>query len=75
MENLNKQIQELQKIIDTYGNIVFFGGAGVSTESGIPDFRSVDGLYHQQYDLPAGDDFKSHLLSFPHGGILPFLPE
>ncbi len=35
MENLNKQIQELQKIIDTYGNIVFFGGAGVSTESGI----------------------------------------
>ena len=52
MENLNKQIQELQKIIDTYGNIVFFGGAGVSTESGIPDFRSVDGLYHQQYDYP-----------------------
>ena len=52
MENLNKQIQELQKIIDTYDNIVFFGGAGVSTESGIPDFRSVDGLYHQQYDYP-----------------------
>ena len=52
MENLNKQIQELQKIIDTYVNIVFFGGAGVSTESGIPDFRSVDGLYHQQYDYP-----------------------
>ena len=52
MENLSEQIQELQKIIDTYGNIVFFGGAGVSTESGIPDFRSVDGLYHQQYDYP-----------------------
>ena len=52
MENLSKQIQELQKIIDTYGNIVFIGGAGVSTESGIPDFRSVDGLYHQQYDYP-----------------------
>ena len=75
MENLNKQIQELQKIIDTYGNIVFFGGAGVSTESGIPDFRSVDGLYHQQYDYPPETIFKSHLLSFPHGGILPFLPE
>ena len=49
MENLKEQIQELQKIIDTYDNIVFFGGAGVSTESGIPDFRSVDGLYHQHW--------------------------
>ncbi|MBR0414010.1 MAG: NAD-dependent protein deacylase [Clostridia bacterium] len=42
----------LQQIIDESNNIVFFGGAGVSTESGIPDFRSVDGLYHQQYDYP-----------------------
>jgi len=40
---------ELQKIIDESDNIVFFGGAGVSTESGIPDFRSVDGLYSQKY--------------------------
>jgi NAD-dependent deacetylase len=47
-----KNIEELQKIIDGHKNIVFFGGAGVSTESGIPDFRSVDGLYHQQYDYP-----------------------
>lgn len=39
----------LQEIIDDSENIVFFGGAGVSTESGIPDFRSVDGIYHQQY--------------------------
>ena len=42
----------LQEIIDSSDNIVFFGGAGVSTESGIPDFRSVDGLYHQKYDYP-----------------------
>ena len=47
-----KNIEEFQKIIDSHNNIVFFGGAGVSTESGIPDFRSVDGLYHQQYDYP-----------------------
>ena len=46
------EIQELQKIISESDNIVFFGGAGVSTESGIPDFRSVDGLYHQQWDYP-----------------------
>lgn len=43
---------ELQRIIDASRRIVFFGGAGVSTESGIPDFRSVDGLYNQQYDYP-----------------------
>lgn len=42
----------LKKWIDESNNIVFFGGAGVSTESGIPDFRSVDGLYHQKYDYP-----------------------
>lgn len=52
MESIENSVQELQKIIDCYDNIVFFGGAGVSTESGIPDFRSVDGLYHQQYDYP-----------------------
>ena len=46
------QIQTLQKWIDESSSIVFFGGAGVSTESGIPDFRSVDGLYNQQYDYP-----------------------
>lgn len=42
----------LQEIIDSTDNIVFFGGAGVSTESGIPDFRSVDGLYNQSYKYP-----------------------
>lgn len=45
-------IEKLQQYIDECDNIVFFGGAGVSTESGIPDFRSVDGLYHQQYAYP-----------------------
>ncbi len=49
---MEKTIQQLQEIIDQYENIVFFGGAGVSTESGIPDFRSQDGLYHQKYDFP-----------------------
>ena len=44
--------ETLQEWIDQYQRIVFFGGAGVSTESGIPDFRSVDGLYHQEYDWP-----------------------
>lgn len=49
---MTEQIQQLKKIIDESNNIVFFGGAGVSTESGIPDFRSVDGLYNQKYDYP-----------------------
>ncbi len=43
---------ELKKIISKSNNIVFFGGAGVSTESGIPDFRSVDGLYSTKYKYP-----------------------
>ena len=42
----------LQEMINDSKSIVFFGGAGVSTESGIPDFRSVDGLYNQKYDYP-----------------------
>ncbi len=45
-------MNSLQEIIDDSEKIVFFGGAGVSTESGIPDFRSVDGLYNQKYDYP-----------------------
>ena len=49
---MDKELEQLQKIIDEHDNIVFFGGAGVSTESGIPDFRSQDGLYHQKYDYP-----------------------
>ena len=49
---MNDNIQKLKSWIAESGNIVFFGGAGVSTESGIPDFRSVDGLYSQKYDWP-----------------------
>ena len=45
-------VEVLRKWIGQCGNIVFFGGAGVSTESGIPDFRSVDGLYNQKYRYP-----------------------
>ncbi|MER2081511.1 MAG: NAD-dependent protein deacylase [Ruminococcus sp.] len=52
-------VEQLQKIIDNSSRIVFFGGAGVSTESGIPDFRSVDGLYNQKYDYPA-EEILSH---------------
>ena len=46
------QIEQLREWVRESDNIVFFGGAGVSTESGIPDFRSVDGLYNQHYDYP-----------------------
>ena len=52
MSTIEEQIAELQSIIDTHNKIVFFGGAGVSTESGIPDFRSQDGLYNQKYAYP-----------------------
>ena len=51
--------KQLKSWIEESGNIVFFGGAGVSTESGIPDFRSQDGLYHQQYDYPP-EEILSH---------------
>ena len=48
----NEKIEKLQQMIDESNHIVFFGGAGVSTESHIPDFRSTDGLYHQTYKYP-----------------------
>lgn len=50
--SLDEKIEKLQEMVDASERIVFFGGAGVSTESGIPDFRSVDGLYNQTYDYP-----------------------
>ena len=49
---MDEKILQLKKWIDESDNVVFFGGAGVSTESGIPDFRSVDGLYNQKYKYP-----------------------
>lgn len=49
---MQNAIRTLKEWVDESDNIVFFGGAGVSTESGIPDFRSTDGLYHQEYDFP-----------------------
>lgn len=52
MEGAMKDLDKLFDVIKESNNIVFFGGAGVSTESGIPDFRSVDGLYNQKYDYP-----------------------
>ncbi|MGN0612314.1 MAG: NAD-dependent protein deacylase [Porcipelethomonas sp.] len=62
-------MNELQKLINESENIVFFGGAGVSTESGIPDFRSVDGLYNQKYKFPpetilSHDFFINHTADF-----------
>ena len=49
---MTEEVKKLKELVDGSGNIVFFGGAGVSTESGIPDFRSTDGLYHQQWRYP-----------------------
>ena len=66
---MTEELRTLQSWVDTSDNIVFFGGAGVSTESGIPDFRSVDGLYHQKYDQPpevilSHDYFEEHTQAF-----------
>ena len=49
---VNENIRKLKELVDGSSNIVFFGGAGVSTESGIPDFRSTGGLYHQEWKYP-----------------------
>ncbi len=65
---MNQKIEELQRIIDDATHIVFFTGAGVSTESGIPDFRSQDGLYHQKYDLPPEEIISHHyFVNHPEG--------
>ena len=59
------EIATLKTWITESDNIVFFGGAGVSTESGIPDFRSVDGLYHQKFDYPP-ETILSHSFFYSH---------
>ena len=59
------QTEQLKQWVRESDNIVFFGGAGVSTESGIPDFRSVDGLYNQKYDYPP-ETILSHTFYMEH---------
>ena len=56
---MEDKIEEFKKLVKNRDNIVFFGGAGVSTESGIPDFRSKDGLYNQKYKYPP-EEILSH---------------
>ena len=56
---MEDKIQKFKQLVNDSNNIVFFGGAGVSTESGIPDFRSNDGLYNQKYDYPP-EEILSH---------------
>lgn len=65
MADYAKEIQKLTEFIRGSDNIVFFGGAGVSTESNIPDFRSTDGLYHQEYDYPP-ETILSHTFFMRH---------
>ena len=65
LEQYEFLIMELQQIINESSNIVFFGGAGVSTESGIPDFRSVDGLYNQRFEYPP-EEILSHTFFVNH---------
>ncbi len=62
---MEESIRKLKEMVDGSDNIVFFGGAGVSTESGIPDFRSVDGLYHQKFAYPP-ETMLSHTFYMRH---------
>ena len=67
---MTSAIETLKTWITESDNIVFFGGAGVSTESGIPDFRSTDGLYHQKFDYPP-ETILSHTFFYQHIDTLP----
>ena len=62
---MDEKFIKLREMVEQSNNIVFFGGAGVSTESGIPDFRSVDGLYHQQFAYPP-ETILSHTFYMRH---------
>lgn len=62
---MEDKIQQFKQLVNESNNIVFFGGAGVSTESGIPDFRSKDGLYNQKYDYPP-EEILSHTFFINH---------
>ena len=62
---MNEKIKQFQKMMEESNDIVFFGGAGVSTESGIPDFRSKDGLYNQHYQYPP-EEILSHTFFMNH---------
>ena len=64
-EKMEEKIEEFKKMIKESNNIVFFGGAGVSTESGIPDFRSKNGLYNQKYKYPP-EEILSHTFFMTH---------
>ena len=62
---MNEKIEKFKTLVNESNNIVFFGGAGVSTESGIPDFRSKDGLYNQKYKYPP-EEILSHTFFINH---------
>ena len=64
METKEEKIEALRKAVDMAENIVFFGGAGVSTESGLPDFRGEQGLYRKKYGLPPESYFSVRLLKY-----------
>ena len=71
---MRSEIETLKTWITESDNIVFFGGAGVSTESGIPDFRSTDGLYHQKFDYPPDTEILLKICLVRHGQISKIRP-
>ena len=69
---MDAKIEQLRRFLAESDNIVFFGGAGVSTESGIPDFRSVDGLYHQKFKYPPETILSHHFYETHKGEFFDF---